>query len=429
MGGAYSENSTFVQWFPPYSTAVRRNLPGLASSHLFIQQSGDWSPVSIPLTPLEDSWGWDGGITWAVGEDNQIYVYNGDAWSVVKTPIEASWVGVWGATEDAVYVAGEAGDVAVWTEGQWVSAGSVESKIKGIAGTETPVVVGETGGIWSLQGEEWLPLETNTEASMNGAWGAQSIGTVWVVGDNGSIFRVEGGDAIPEESGTEAHLYGVMGTDDAQTIYACGEAGTLLRRTGSGEWSSVPTTTLNTLLDVWVSSNGSVTAVGQMGTILLLAGEEDVILDQSLENSGAILKSVWGTGENAKWIAGKDALFFGPLMEVPEFLAPGVEGAVLGSKISWDPVGGAFPSFTFVEVGSPWWKPIWQMVLAGTVFSVNVPDLKGLSGEGPTGQNALLQVTRVIQNGFSMESFNYFDVFYEFMWDSWSTNTSTVNLF
>ena len=102
---------------------------------------------------------------------------------------------------------------------------------------------------------------------------------------------------------------------------------------------------------------------------------------------------------------------------------------MLGSKVAWTPVAGAFPSFTFVEVGSPWWKPIWQMVVAGTEFSVDVPDLKGLSGDGPTGQNALLKITRVIQNGFSMENFNYFDVFYEFMWDSWSTNTSTVNLF
>ena len=66
-----------------------------------------------------------------------------------------------------------------------------------------------------------------------------------------------------EPSGTEAHLYGITGADDGQTVYACGEAGTILKRTGSGEWNPVPTTTLNTWLDVWLSTSGDLTVVGR----------------------------------------------------------------------------------------------------------------------------------------------------------------------
>ena len=117
-------------------------------------------------------------------------------------------------------------------------------------------------------------------------------------------------------------------------------------------------------------------------------------------------------------------------MEIPVLENPSYPGASLNSAISWQPVGGAFPDFTFVEVGSPWWKPIWQMVVDGSEFSVEVPDLKALNdGKGPSGTDAYLGITRVRRAGFSMENFNYFDVFFQFAWDSWSTNATTTSLY
>lgn len=435
LGGAYSEASTFVQWFPPYSTAVRRNLPGLANDHLYREKSGAWLPAGIPTTPLDAVWGHDANHTYAVGEDNNIYFFNGSAWSLLKSPTQADWVGVWGPNASSTYIIGSTGEFVYADESGWVSGGEIPLSPTAIGGVDadTIVVTGLEGKFAQWDGASWILQETGQEADLHDVWAAVETGQFWFVGAEGTILRMEDGEIFAEESGSAADLQGVFGTPNGKTIYACGSLGTLLKRNAAGEWSTIATNMTQTLYDLWVDSEGQVTAVGQMGSILRYipsAEEGNQIAVQSLEDSGAILKSVWGIGDSVEWVVGRDALFFGPLLEVAEFTSPGAPGGVIGDKVSWAPVGGAFPDFTFVEVGSPWWKPIWQMVVAGGGFSVDLPDLKELTGNAPTGQGVLLQISRVRQNGFSMESFNYFDVYFsEFTWDAWSVNTTTVTLY
>ena len=69
---------------------------------------------------------------------------------------------------------------------------SVESTVHGIGGVDAPVVVGDNGGVWMWEEEAWLALETNTESTLNGVWGAPDINTVWAVGNDGTILRIGG---------------------------------------------------------------------------------------------------------------------------------------------------------------------------------------------------------------------------------------------
>ena len=410
MGGAFSKNSTFVQWFPPYSAAVRRNIPNLANTHMFVSQGGAWSPLDLPLSPIQDLWGWSTGEIWAPSYDNQIFVYDGNAWSMTQTPIQDDWLGVWGTASNDVFVMGAAGNMVRWIEGEWLSAGSLDGTPRAIGGLVQPVVVGDDGLLAAWEDGEWVVRDSGTTNDLFDVWGNEKTGELWVVGEGGIAGRILEDAVEWENTGTDLTLRAVHGGPSGKRIVACGDNGTLLSRDIQGTWKTLPSGTPNTLLSVWAQADGTITATGHIGTIVSVNPDTDSVLQESLSGSGAFLHALWFQENGTRWIGAYDALFFGPLMEIPH-LCNFEDGGSIGGSIRWGGQGGCLTRlhlcrtrWYLVETltGSLWWT--------GPCLPHRYRTWMLLWALSPPGQECPSRSHGYAER-FSMESFNYFDVF------------------
>jgi photosystem II stability/assembly factor-like uncharacterized protein len=105
------------QWFAGDEGKIFRTDPngnGGAPNRLRLVEMNSRS-----LRRLSGLWGFDGNDVWAVGDQGVLRHWNGEAWSIVASPVLADLHGVWGARPDDVWAVGEDGTVVHWDGVSW----------------------------------------------------------------------------------------------------------------------------------------------------------------------------------------------------------------------------------------------------------------------------------------------------------------------
>jgi len=425
IGGAFGSSSTWVQWFPPHSAAIQRDLDGLAEDHVLALSQGEWTAIDEPLGVVNALWSAGDGHAIAVGDTGNMYRYESGAWSLMGAPTKADWRAIHGFAADDVYAAGHTGSIAhynglIWTE---ITNTGVSARAIGGTSPDDLIVVGDEGAAWQFNGDAWSPLDLPGDHALRAILSEEDA--LWVVGDAGTVLRKTGDLWEDLSIPTTQPLHAVVRTGDA--IWALGGSGSAWKL-ADNDWISVSTPWTTTLRGAWVDSGGRIHVVGDQGTIGVIDG--DTFTDESLPQSGSELRTIVGDGEVARFIGGQDAVLFGPLLELPIFEAPISDGVLPTNEINWSASGGEVPDFNHVLVGGTWWKPIWHIVLEGDLYGTPLPEISALNvGADPLKGNGIpITVTRGKMDGFSMANFDYFTFFFPYaLWDAWAVNDVIVS--
>ena len=322
----------------------------------------------------------------AVGQYGVATHFDGFAWTMQPTPTAWDLRDVWMASPDAAWAVGYY-VVLRYDGAQWVEEfGNTSKNLNAVFGFDSHDVwaVGNTGNIIHWDGFSWANVPSGTMINLKDVWGA-APDDVYFVGEGGLILHWDGTEVLPVTSGVDAHLEAVWGAA-ADDVYVVGSRGTILRYDGTQWIDDSPPEYTNSLLAV--------------------AG-----------NDGRVVTS--GTHE----------LLLGPLLEVPENIAP-TDGGTMSEeyRISWDVKPGPDPHFSYVVVAMPGMMgpvPEWIVVNDFNVTDVLLPDFPNIEGTpGISAGSKILTLWRVYKEGFDIDNYSYQD-FGQLQWRSWAVDETT----
>lgn len=237
---------------------------------------GDWSPVSIPDSPLLIwVYGFATNDVFAVGEDGVVLHFDGGSWSAMVSGTELDLYGVWGASRDDVWAVG--GDIA----------------------GGPPVIVHFDGSDWS---DTPVPeLDRNATALLK-VWGT-SDSHVFAVGQSGVILQFDGSDWKQVESSTTNDLVSLWGSGADRIVAVGGRTNAAVVAYDGSQWNSLSVSPLAGLNGVFMNSPDEAVVVGLLGTAAALNVETEAI---SIEDTptALTLHAVWGDGSGTYYAVG-----------------------------------------------------------------------------------------------------------------------------
>ena len=243
-------------------------------------------------------------------------------WSFMNTPDTRArdLLGVWGSSEDDVYVVGDRGAAyqsvnkgASWSAfslgtaaplfGVWGSSASNVYIVGGSAGV---------GNIYRYNGSTWSTVATTTDAVV-GIWGSSAT-DIWAVGAAGQILHsTDGSNFSTVASGTTANLSAIWGSGP-NDIYATGSQGGgapgVILHKGAAGWSTQYSTPVNghALNGVWGAGSNVFVSNLQAGSLLRTTNGGAAWLTDLSKPAGAVgLYGIWGSSGNDVYAAGATA--------------------------------------------------------------------------------------------------------------------------
>lgn len=130
-------------------------------------------------------WGRSSSDVYIVGGEGTINHYDGSEWRPMQSGTTQELRGIWG-TDDRTIVAGQSvilsNDGGGWVQMQ----GDIpQVEYRGVWGTsnDNVFVVGGAGTILHYDGAEWTPMKTGQDAALAGVWGSSET-DVYAVGEN-----------------------------------------------------------------------------------------------------------------------------------------------------------------------------------------------------------------------------------------------------
>ena len=202
------------------------------------------------------------------------------------------------------------GTPELWDGTDWVPIAQtragrpLKNEVQGIWGASDDDVwlVGKNGLLLRWNGSELTNFESGTGADLMDVWGSSSD-DVWAVGQD-VFLHWDGkswGRTVSNKSG--AHLKDVWGTSSCD-VWAVGYAGTVLHRNCSG-WSKMASGTAADFWGIGGSGSNDVWFVGGSGTILHFDGAR---LTRAVSPVTQDLYSVWAASRNEAWAVGAEGV-------------------------------------------------------------------------------------------------------------------------
>jgi hypothetical protein len=208
-------------------------------------------------TFLEDIHGTSSTNIYTVGEDSQVYHYDGSDWRMMDASQGGNedWFGVWCESATSVWVGGASCQVRHFDGSDWSSrnpGGSGVLEVRGFWDDGSGTVyaaAGESGtGAGDHSGEiyvwtgTWANPVSDTDDDLHDIFGV-STSDVVAVGDDGQYYHWDGSTWNAGNIGTTHDVYGVWGYDDGTTTYYWAAVGDRARTTNIAE---IWTTSYNT---------------------------------------------------------------------------------------------------------------------------------------------------------------------------------------
>jgi len=275
-------------WTEPAAGCSGENLMGVWSSlsgmMVAVGQSGTILKLvdetnctamkSTTRKTLSDVWGSSEQDIFAVGNDDTILHYDGNAelqWQRMSVDnFHHILMGVWGSSGSDVFAVSLNGAILHYDGSEWseMMGGSpnIFMDVWGRGGSDV-FAVGST--VFHYDGTVWTEAETGTSDLLMSVWGYEGSRDVFAAGQNGTILHYDGTSWTAMESGTTEIFKALWGNSPID-VFAMTENGTLFHYNGIA-WSQLAEGVAGkTLEDVWRSSETEVVAAGQNGTILRL---------------------------------------------------------------------------------------------------------------------------------------------------------------
>ena len=286
---------------------------------ILVSTGTNWSPQTsndIKGRDLYAVWGTSENDVYCVGASGVLIHYNGNKWTevIVDGPLFStrSLDGVWGTTagnKTIAFTAGESGAMMKLDIGNTDSTDDINWGDVGngpgqpitdvaFAGNDTFTAVGHAGLAMRWRPfKGWYGLPSGTTQDLNTV-AYTTGGGGWAAGDNGIVLRLEDDEISMVPNGLAGDLHG--GSTAGSSVVFVGTAGQAVR-VSADAFVEEDASTLMTLNDVWLRSDGTGFAVGNGGTIVSRATDGQ----WSSESSGTtyVLHAVTGQDDTA-WAAG-----------------------------------------------------------------------------------------------------------------------------
>jgi hypothetical protein len=297
------------------------------------------------------------------------------------------------------------------------------------------VVVGAAGGVAVHTGAAWQALAiAGSGAQPLRAVVCTGSGAI-AVGDNGTIITVDliGLTATAQVVST-AHLYSVAAGATGEVLAAgnapAGDGPALLAQQADGSWKSAwpAGTVISQLRDLRVVVPAGLSSwllVDKEGGQLRL--DASGVQDESPERRHLRPRSGARLPDGRLVLVGEPGLWLGPMLTVPDIIAPAGTGVVQPLSLVWTQAPGPQASFTRVHLNGSGF-PFWWLYLAPDVSDVVLPDFgdRGIDVfPNYIGLSMSVSVDRGYEPGFSINGFGTFDL--EF--GSWRSRASNTRLF
>lgn len=283
-----------------------------------ISQTNGWSLVSQTLTSsrLNSVWGTGSDDVFVVGEDGTILHYDGNAWVLMENETTACLNDVWGTSSDNVYAVGSSGTILHYDGTVWsMLPCSTVNDLNGIWGLSANNIyaVGSNGTLLHYNGLIWNLINSGIDIDLNGVWGTSEDG-IYVVGNNGpdtwtpedysgSILNYNGNTCTEVSSGMASYLYDIWGNGSSDMIavgYWTGYRPAVLQYDGDS-WTRMTTNIYGDLFDVWGTSPINVYAVGGVSKNIrtgFVRHYNGSTWDNTHDIDGIFLRGIWGTSNS-----------------------------------------------------------------------------------------------------------------------------------
>jgi len=396
---------------------------------LFQRVNGVWKAVSSGIPDnIHGLWGAASDDMWAVGANGLLAHSNGSHWFQQYAPTTADLNGLWGTANDHIVGVGDGGTIIRFNGATWsLEDTPTTANLHAVWGTapDNMYAVGD-GVVLQRDHLGWHSI-SSPPTNLRGIWGPNAF-EFWTVGDDGVVWQYNGvwSSFMPGTNG--AALNSIHGVDD-QNVWIAGQSGTVLRRTLTGAWEPQDVPTTETLNAIVGTVNGTATAVGDRGTLLVYDGLGwDV---QKAPKYGGDLLAVWGgdTAESEAVAAGTQVVTLGPMLSFPMIGKPVISGfggsSQFAYQVDWTTAPSTRPTLNFLEMLAGMEFPMWWTVVEADVESVTFPNLPLIQGlyPLPPGTSIMLVVNRILKPGSTADNFDFWDTYDQGSWQSWARNT------
>jgi hypothetical protein len=176
-------------------------------------EGGDVSYFRTHLEPVNALFGLPSGEIWAVGSESASSYFDGASWSARLEPATtATFSAIWAVSETCVWAATDNGTIFRFDGNGWTQVKHLAAATNAIwAGSEDDIwIAGSSFWHWDGAGWQELPIDDD-ESEIESLWGASSD-EVWAIGGRGGLFRLDGNDFVRVEAPTEAKLESIWGS-------------------------------------------------------------------------------------------------------------------------------------------------------------------------------------------------------------------------
>jgi hypothetical protein len=296
-----------------------------------------WTTATNPKENMYGVWGSGPKDVWAVGDNNNILHWDGEAWSSSLSGTNGYLKAVWGSSATDVWAVGASyisiggtapADILHWDGSQWTAsdANGVE-ELEGIWGNSADDVWAVGSSVAHWDGQNWAPTESQFEA--HAIWGA-AADDIWAVGGSdiseGVIWHYDGQswEKVLEGTSTFA-LFGLRGVwgSAANDVWAFGWKNTA--HWDGKKWTVEPCTDESVSVPVgtsggcptglsaaWGSSSKDIWAIGSgceggcaYGYVEHWDGKSWTMMHAGMQHG---LTSIWGSDEKKIWAVGPSLL-------------------------------------------------------------------------------------------------------------------------
>lgn len=239
-------SGTTANLYGIYGTS-KDNVVAVGASGTILRWNGtNWvSQDSGTANDLRGVWGTAPDNIWAVGRDGIMLQWTGSKWASSGNSAKTFYA-IWGPNDKLMWAVGDSGLIYKWSVGMgWASDGlsytanfsSVSGHFNGatgklwIVGTDGTNGIGVSADIPESGTISWGNLKTwNNMSALTGVFG--STGRVWGVGtpktpNTMNVVNWNGENLVPLDSGTSATLRGIWGLS-ADQFWVVGDTGSIL---------------------------------------------------------------------------------------------------------------------------------------------------------------------------------------------------------
>ena len=233
-----------------------------------------------------------------------VYQYDGNNWKAHKPGGKTVFNTVHGTGAGDVYAVGDHDEIYKYDGAAWTMVFSHKgAKLRGVwaMGTKKDVyAVGTNGTILHYDGKSWKKETSGTSVTLYGVWGSGSV--VYAVGAAGTVLRRAGTAWIKVAAGVSENISDIWGSGPSSVFLT---ASSRIRRFDGSKWDDICTKTIGKksvgYSGIWGSSPTDVFFSTGYGLVAHFDGKS-CSYTRTYEQTG--LSDVWGSGPSDVYAVG-----------------------------------------------------------------------------------------------------------------------------